>query len=186
MRLARSLAADQRPRPSTPRATRRASRSCQTCDMWSWGSSPLTRPAGVYASLPQGALPSHRLVCGASSSEPPTSMGLACRPVGAWRRPLMKQLDSNEGRPGHGHTFIGDGLAAVSRTRAARRAERHVVSHRQEGSTTTRNTPLDLSCASRNASTASSIGNRWVIRALVSSGRAARRSAASTKSRRYP
>ena len=28
----------------------------------------------------------------ASSSEPPTSMGLACRPVGAWRRHLVKQI----------------------------------------------------------------------------------------------
>src|SRR5271166_3559428 len=27
----------------------------------------------------------------ASSSEPPTSVGLACRPVGAWRRHLVKQ-----------------------------------------------------------------------------------------------
>jgi hypothetical protein len=27
-------------------------------------------------------------------SEPPASVGLACRPVGAWRRHLMKQLDS--------------------------------------------------------------------------------------------
>jgi hypothetical protein len=90
-------------RPSTPRATRRAYRSCQTCDMWSWGSSPLTGPAGVYASLPRGALPSHRLVCGASSSEPPTSMGLACRPVGAWRRPLMKQLDSTRAARARAH-----------------------------------------------------------------------------------
>jgi hypothetical protein len=34
----------------------------------------------------------HRLVPAASSSEPPTSVGLACRPVGASRRQLMKPL----------------------------------------------------------------------------------------------
>src|SRR5271168_3652209 len=33
----------------------------------------------------------HRLVPAASSSEPPTSVGLACRPVGAWRRHLVKR-----------------------------------------------------------------------------------------------
>lgn len=33
----------------------------------------------------------HRLVPTTSSSEPPTSVGLACRPVGAWRRHLVKQ-----------------------------------------------------------------------------------------------
>jgi hypothetical protein len=32
----------------------------------------------------------------ASSSEPPTSVGLACRPVGAWRRHLVKRLQYNE------------------------------------------------------------------------------------------
>jgi hypothetical protein len=54
----------------------------------------------------------------------PASVGLACRPVGAWRRHLMKQLDSNEGQPGHGHIVIDGGLAAVSRTRAGRHPER--------------------------------------------------------------
>ena len=34
----------------------------------------------------------HRLVPAAWSSEPPTSVGLACRPVGAWRRHLMKHI----------------------------------------------------------------------------------------------
>ena len=34
----------------------------------------------------------HREVLAASSSEPPTSVGLACRPVGAWRRHLVKRL----------------------------------------------------------------------------------------------
>ena len=32
-----------------------------------------------------------------------------------------------EGRPGHGHIFIGGGLGAVSRTRAARHPERYAV-----------------------------------------------------------
>ena len=43
----------------------------------------------------------------------PASVGLACRPVGAWRRHLVKQLDSTRGGPGHGHIVIGGGLAAV-------------------------------------------------------------------------
>jgi hypothetical protein len=33
----------------------------------------------------------------------------------------------------HGHIFIGGGLGAVSRTRAARHPERHAVSQRQAG-----------------------------------------------------
>jgi hypothetical protein len=33
-------------------------------------------------------------VSAASSSEPPTSVGLACRPVGAWRRHLVKRIQS--------------------------------------------------------------------------------------------
>jgi hypothetical protein len=37
----------------------------------------------------------HRLVSAASSPEPPTSVGLACRPVGALRRHLMKQGQSS-------------------------------------------------------------------------------------------
>src|SRR6476646_8615668 len=49
----------------------------------------------------------------ASSSEPPASVGLACRPVGAWRRHLVKQLDSTRGGPAHGHIVIVGGLAAV-------------------------------------------------------------------------
>jgi hypothetical protein len=36
------------------------------------------------------------LVPAASSSGPPTSVGLACRPVGAWRRHLVKQGHSTE------------------------------------------------------------------------------------------
>jgi len=47
-----------------------------------------------------GALARHRSVSAASSSEPPASVGLACRPVGAWRRQLVKQLDSMGGGPG--------------------------------------------------------------------------------------
>jgi hypothetical protein len=39
-----------------------------------------------WASTTGGALARHRLVSAASSSEPPASVGLACRPVGAWRR----------------------------------------------------------------------------------------------------
>src|SRR6476661_3532507 len=34
------------------------------------------------------------------SSEPPTSVALACRPVRAWRRQLVKQLDFTRGGPG--------------------------------------------------------------------------------------
>ena len=47
-----------------------------------------------------GALARHRSVTAASSSEPPTSVGLACRPVGAWRRHLMKQNQSTRGGRG--------------------------------------------------------------------------------------
>src|ERR1700677_2072119 len=46
------------------------------------------------ASTTEGALALHQLVLAASSSEPPTSVGLACCPVGAWRRHLMKQFHS--------------------------------------------------------------------------------------------
>jgi len=51
----------------------------------------------------------------------PTSVGLACRPVGALRRRLVKHLHSTRGGPG---TFSS---AAVSRTRAASHPERHAV-----------------------------------------------------------
>jgi len=51
----------------------------------------------------------HRLVETASSSEPPTSVGLACRPVGAWRRPSREATSFYERRPGHGRIFIGGG-----------------------------------------------------------------------------
>ncbi|MDT5317732.1 MAG: hypothetical protein QOD88_254 [Mycobacterium sp.] len=46
----------------------------------------------MYSELPLGrrSCP-HRLVLAASSSAPPASVGLACRPVGAWRRHLVKQ-----------------------------------------------------------------------------------------------
>lgn len=37
-----------------------------------------------------------RLEAVASSSEPPTSVGLACRPVGAWRRHLVKLTHANK------------------------------------------------------------------------------------------
>jgi hypothetical protein len=127
-----------------------------------------------------------RMVLAASSPEPPSERGVGVPSSRSLTTASHEATRFYEGRPGRGHIFIGDGLAAASRTRAARHPERHAVSHRQEGSTTTRNTPLDLSCAIRKASTASSIGNRWVIRVLVSSGRAASRSAASAKSRRYP
>src|ERR1700730_12965466 len=46
------------------------------------------------ASAAGGALADTRLVSAASSSEPPTSVGLACRPVGAWRRQLVKRIQS--------------------------------------------------------------------------------------------
>jgi hypothetical protein len=36
------------------------------------------------------------------SSEPPAGVGLACRPVGAWRRHLVKQNQSTRGGPGTG------------------------------------------------------------------------------------
>ena len=51
-----------------------------------------------------GALARHQLVSAASSSEPPTSMGLACRPVGAWRRHLVRQRQCmGRNRHGAGH-----------------------------------------------------------------------------------
>ena len=45
----------------------------------------------------------HKLASAASSSEPPTSVGLACRPVGAWRRQLVKLVKFYEGPPGTAH-----------------------------------------------------------------------------------
>src|SRR5205807_334301 len=52
-----------------------------------------------------------------------------------------------------------------------------------EGSTTTRRAPVDLSEATRNASAASSIGKRWVTSASTRWGVDASRLAASSKSR---
>src|SRR6478752_5726948 len=44
-------------------------------------------------SLPLGGAPAHAgWSWAASSSEPPNERGLPCRPVGAWRRNLMKQV----------------------------------------------------------------------------------------------
>ena len=57
----------------------------------------MTRPLGP-ASIVGGALADLSLQT-ASSSEPPASVGLACRPVGACRRHLMKQLDSMRDGP---------------------------------------------------------------------------------------
>ena len=71
----------------------------------------------------------HRLMLTASSSEPPASVGLACRPVGAWRRQLVKQLDSTRGGPGPG-TFS----SAVD-SRPLRRAARCTPSIRTFGLT---------------------------------------------------
>src|SRR4051794_9737001 len=111
---AKSWAAEQLVRPF-----------CGRCQLpWSYGLSALqmvlhanivaaqcvslSRASGAEALLPEpdGASrfvhPSH-----------PASVGLACRPVGAWRRQLVKQLDFTRGGSGHGHIFIGGGLAAV-------------------------------------------------------------------------
>jgi hypothetical protein len=44
-----------------------------------------------------GALARHRSVSATSSSGPPGSVGLACRPVGALRRHLMKHLQFMRG-----------------------------------------------------------------------------------------
>jgi hypothetical protein len=41
--------------------------------------------------------------------------------------PLSRVHRNRRVAPGHGHIFIGGGLAAVSRTRAARHPERHAV-----------------------------------------------------------
>jgi len=43
----------------------------------------------------------------------------------------MKQFDSTSGGPGPSNIFIGGGLAAVRRTRAARHPERRAVPQRQ-------------------------------------------------------
>ena len=58
----------------------------------------------------------HRSMPVASSSEPPTSVGLACRPVGAWRRQLVKQLDFTRGGPGTQPAERGVGVMATTRS----------------------------------------------------------------------
>jgi hypothetical protein len=63
----------------------------------------------------------------------PASVGLACRPVGAWRRQLMKQLDSTRAARARAHLHRRWTLRPFSRTRAARHPERHAVSRRQAG-----------------------------------------------------
>lgn len=62
----------------------------------------------------RGALAGHRLMLAASSSEPPAIVGLACRPVGAWRRHLVK-LDSFT--IGHRHG-AASGAGRIPRTRS--------------------------------------------------------------------
>ena len=66
------------------------------------------------ASVREALLPGTGWRQAASSSEPPTSVGLACRPVGACRRHLVKHLDST-GAPvgaaqhdGESHPFGGE------------------------------------------------------------------------------
>src|SRR3954469_21512186 len=59
----------------------------------------------------------------------PASVGLACRPVGAWPRHLVKQLDSTRGAPGHGHIVIGGGLAAVRANGAVYAVENGLRTH---------------------------------------------------------
>lgn len=48
-----------------------------------------------FTSLPWRRSCPYRLMRAASSSEPPASVGLACRPVGAWRRHLVKLVQRN-------------------------------------------------------------------------------------------
>ena len=60
-----------------------------------------------------GALARHRLVSAASSSEPPTSVGLACRPVGAWRRHLVKQINYTGMNRLPVHFAVWDGHVAM-------------------------------------------------------------------------
>ena len=67
----------------------------------------LFRPRDPRRSCP------HRSVLAASSSEPPRSVGLAHRPVGAWRRHLVKQLGLYEESPRARAHVIDGGLAAV-------------------------------------------------------------------------
>ena len=58
----------------------------------------------------------HRFVPAASSSEPPTSVGLACCPVGAWRRHLVKQrqcTDTNRHGAGQKNTTMRKRCAPV-------------------------------------------------------------------------
>ena len=60
---------------------------------------------------------------------------------------------------------------------------REVIRGPHDGSITTRSAPPPLSEATRNASAASSIGNRWVIRVRAMSGSSASMAAASSISR---
>src|SRR4051794_41937296 len=50
----------------------------------------------------------------------PASVGLACRPVGAWRRQLMKQLDSTRAARARAHLHRRWTLRPFCRTPAAR------------------------------------------------------------------
>ncbi len=60
----------------------------------------------------------HRSVSAASSSDPPTSVGLARRPVGAWRRRLMKQTPGYTFAPTE---FGARGVASLRRKAQSRR-----------------------------------------------------------------
>src|ERR1700677_3676641 len=51
----------------------------------------MTPEIGASAAAARRRSCGHGLVLAASSSEPPASVGLACRLVGAWRRHLVKQ-----------------------------------------------------------------------------------------------
>ena len=64
-----------------------------------------------------GALAWHRLVSAASSSEPPTSVGLAHRPVGAWRRQLVKRSNCTATTDTFAATIGGAGAAPGFRPR---------------------------------------------------------------------
>src|SRR5271166_1013505 len=71
-----------------------------------------------------GALTQHRSVLAASSSEPPASMGLACRPVGAWRRHLVKQINYTGRKSLPGDLAVWDGHVAMDRRQGANEVSR--------------------------------------------------------------
>ena len=151
--------------PPTPSTTPSAPRTGSTTSRcWSTA----RRRVSTWAAFPSST----------STATPPPASSTTCsstRP--ATRCDSPGTTTSTCARPRAGASVGADHVHATQRhLRRGERARPGSLRRRQagrvgarptpgsvQGSTTTRNTPFDLSCATRNASDASSIGNRWVI-----------------------